>query len=176
MTTSGDPEIVVVLPIPLGREAAGIVVGLGITKKGVPFIVVVLPSLEGRSCPAGGDGGIMVVALVTTVNGDPDMTVVLPDKPGGASPAGIVVGSGIIISVGFADPLLIKEFMIEPIGVVGCCGGELFTGGLSPADVFETRGAGGSFTVVGTSSVAGCCVVGQVSVDKRLLAGICVVG
>lgn len=98
----------------------------------------------------------MIDALANTINGDLDMTVALPDKPGCASPAGIVVGPESIMDIGLADPPLIKELMIESIGAVSYCGSELFARGLPPVDVLKTRGAGGSFTVVGTISVAGC--------------------
>jgi len=51
ITTNGVPFIIVVLPIPGGRPAAGTVVGAGMTKTGVPEMIVVTRDPESRFSP-----------------------------------------------------------------------------------------------------------------------------
>lgn len=58
--TKGVPFIVVVLPSPAGTSAAGTVVALGMTKTGVPDMNDVLPRLAGMGWPP--EGGVMSAA------------------------------------------------------------------------------------------------------------------
>jgi hypothetical protein len=77
ITKNGVPLMVVVSPVrPWGALESGIEVGPGITRKGVPPMIVV-----GKGC--GNTAGI-VVGPGTTRKGVPPIIVVLPWRPGGA--------------------------------------------------------------------------------------------
>lgn len=80
--------IVVIAPlIPVGASVNGIVAPPGTARKGVPFIIMVLPA----PLPAG--TGIFV-GPETAINGVLLMIVKLPVTPGGALAAGMLVGPG----------------------------------------------------------------------------------
>jgi hypothetical protein len=99
------PSMIVVAPCkPSGALDKGMFVGPGITRKGVPLIMLVVPT-----------GGVpwtwMLVGAGTAMNGVPPMIVKLPVRPGGAFATGIFVAEGITMN---PVPPILVEVGINP--------------------------------------------------------------
>jgi hypothetical protein len=149
------PSMIVVEPCrPGGALDKGMFVGPGITKNGVPLIILVV-SAVGFPCTW------MLVGAGTAMKGVPSIIVKLPVRPGGAFATGILVGEGKtmnpvpptlveveIIPFGWADgapkvvgPVMTKKgVLLMNVVAAPVTSGGAFTTGILVADVITICG------------------------------------
>jgi hypothetical protein len=99
--------MIVVVPCrPGGALGRGIFVGPGNNRKGVPLIMLVVPT-------GGSPWTWMLVGVGTAMNGVPSMIVKLPVRPGGAFATGIFVAEGITMN---SVPPILVEVCVKSFG------------------------------------------------------------